>query len=381
MKKPFSKTDLNHDEITTLFQSRGDDLHFVLNKADELRRSINGDKVSYVITRNINYTNICKYTCHFCAFSKGKTKENLRGKPYLLSFDEIANRALEAWNRGATEVCLQGGIHPHFDGKTYINVCNAIMKKVPGIHIHAFSPLEIQHGASTMDMSVKNFLLLLKDSGLKTMPGTAAEILDDRVREHICPDKLKSEEWLDVIRTAHRVGINTTSTIMFGHQESVKDWSTHLVKLRELQKETQGITEFIPLPFVSMEAPMYKRGNARPGPTFREVLLMHAVSRLALHPYIHNIQVSWVKLGPKGAESCLNAGVNDMGGTLMNESISKAAGSIHGQEFAPEKMEDFIKKAQRFPVLRDTLYNELPNNNYETIDGMELFINSAHPAY
>ena len=381
IKKAFSKTDLNHDEITTLFQSRGDNLHFVLNKADELRRSINGDKVTYVVTRNINYTNICKYTCHFCAFSKGKTKENLRGKPYLLSFDEIANRALEAWNRGATEVCLQGGIHPHFDGKTYINICNAIMKKVPEIHIHAFSPLEIHHGASTMDMSVENFLLLLKDSGLKTMPGTAAEILDDRVREHICPDKLKSEEWLDVIRTAHRVGINTTSTIMFGHQESVKDWSTHLVKLRELQKETQGITEFIPLPFVSMESPMYKRGDARPGPTFREVLLMHAVSRLALHPYIHNIQVSWVKLGPNGAESCLNAGVNDMGGTLMNESISKAAGSIHGQEFAPEKMEDFIKKAQRLPVLRDTLYNALPNNNYETVDGMELFINSAHPAY
>ena len=381
IEKAFSKTDLNHDEITTLFQSRGDDLHFVLNKADELRRSINGDKVTYVVTRNINYTNICKYTCHFCAFSKGKTKENLRGKPYLLSFDEIANRALEAWNRGATEVCLQGGIHPHFDGKTYINICNAIMKKVPEIHIHAFSPLEIHHGASTMDMSVENFLHLLKDSGLKTMPGTAAEILDDQVRKHICPDKLKSEEWLDVIRTAHRVGINTTSTIMFGHQESVKDWSTHLVKLRELQKETQGITEFIPLPFVSMESPMYKRGDARPGPTFREVLLMHAVSRLALHPYIHNIQVSWVKLGPKGAESCLNAGVNDMGGTLMNESISKAAGSLHGQEFAPAEMENFIREAQRLPVLRDTLYNELPNNNYETIDRMELFMNSAHPAY
>jgi len=381
IEKAFSKTDLNHDEITTLFQSRGNDLHFVLNKADELRRSINGDKVTYVVTRNINYTNICKYTCHFCAFSKGKTKENLRGKPYLLSFDEIANRALEAWNRGATEVCLQGGIHPHFDGKTYINICNAIMKKVPEIHIHAFSPLEIHHGASTMDMSVENFLHLLKDSGLKTMPGTAAEILDDQVRKHICPDKLKSEEWLDVIRTAHRVGINTTSTIMFGHQESVKDWSTHLVKLRELQKETQGITEFIPLPFVSMESPMYKRGNARPGPTFREVLLMHAVSRLALHPYIHNIQVSWVKLGPKGAESCLNAGVNDMGGTLMNESISKAAGSLHGQEFAPAEMENFIREAQRLPVLRDTLYNELPNNNYETIDRMELFMNSAHPAY
>ena len=255
------------------------------------------------------------------------------------------------------------------------------MKKVPEIHIHAFSPLEIHHGASTMGMSVKNFLHLLKDSGLKTMPGTAAEILDDRVRKHICPDKLKSEEWLDVIRTAHRVGINTTSTIMFGHQESVKDWSTHLVKLRELQKETQGITEFIPLPFVSMESPMYKRGDARPGPTFREVLLMHAVSRLALHPYIHNIQVSWVKLGPKGAESCLNAGVNDMGGTLMNESISKAAGSLHGQEFAPAEMENFIREAQRLPVLRDTLYNELPNNNYETIDRMELFMNSAHPAY
>ena len=377
--------DLDHDEITKLFHTRGDDYHLVLNHADRLRQKINGDEVTYVITRNINYTNICKYSCHFCAFSKGKTKENLRGKPYLINNDEVADRALEAWSKGAHEVCLQGGIHPHYDGYTYIDICKAIKERVPEIHIHAFSPLEVTHGASSLGLPIDEYLQKLKEAGLSTMPGTAAEILDDAVRENICPDKLTSEEWINVIKTAHRVGIKTTSTIMFGHTEQPSDWSTHLIKLRDLQKETGGITEFIPLPYVSMESPMYKRGNSRPGPTFNEVLLMHAVSRIALNPHIKNIQASWVKLGKEGALSCLNAGVNDMGGTLMNESISRAAGSIHGQEFEATKMEEFIRNSERRPQLRNTIYEPIQSRinseiSYDlSMTYMQTFLDSAHP--
>ena len=377
--------DLDHDEITKLFHTRGDDYHLVLNHADRLRQKINGDEVTYVITRNINYTNICKYSCHFCAFSKGKTKENLRGKPYLINNDEVADRALEAWSKGAHEVCLQGGIHPHYDGYTYIDICKAIKERVPEIHIHAFSPLEVTHGASSLGLPIDEYLQKLKEAGLSTMPGTAAEILDDAVRENICPDKLTSEEWINVIKTAHRVGIKTTSTIMFGHTEKPSDWSTHLIKLRDLQKETGGITEFIPLPYVSMESPMYKRGNSRPGPTFNEVLLMHAVSRIALNPHIKNIQASWVKLGKEGALSCLNAGVNDMGGTLMNESISRAAGSIHGQEFEATRMEEFIRNSERRPQLRNTIYEPIQSRinseiSYDlSMTYMQTFLDSAHP--
>ena len=377
--------DLDHDEITKLFHTRGDDYHLVLNHADRLRQKINGDEVTYVITRNINYTNICKYSCHFCAFSKGKTKENLRGKPYLINNDEVADRALEAWSKGAHEVCLQGGIHPHYDGYTYIDICKAIKERVPEIHIHAFSPLEVTHGASSLGLPIDEYLQKLKEAGLSTMPGTAAEILDDAVRENICPDKLTSEEWINVIKTAHRVGIKTTSTIMFGHTEQPADWSTHLIKLRDLQKEPGGITEFIPLPYVSMESPMYKRGNSRPGPTFNEVLLMHAVSRIALNPHIKNIQASWVKLGKEGALSCLNAGVNDMGGTLMNESISRAAGSIHGQEFEATRMEEFIRNSERRPQLRNTIYEPIQSRinseiSYDlSMTYMQTFLDSAHP--
>ena len=377
--------DLDHDEITKLFNTRGDDYHLVLNHADRLRQKINGDEVTYVITRNINYTNICKYSCHFCAFSKGKTKENLRGKPYLINNDEVADRALEAWSKGAHEVCLQGGIHPHYDGYTYIDICKAIKERVPEIHIHAFSPLEVTHGASSLGLPIDEYLQKLKEAGLSTMPGTAAEILDDAVRENICPDKLTSEEWINVIKTAHRVGIKTTSTIMFGHTEQPADWSTHLIKLRDLQKETGGITEFIPLPYVSMESPMYKRGNSRPGPTFNEVLLMHAVSRIALNPHIKNIQASWVKLGKEGALSCLNAGVNDMGGTLMNESISRAAGSVHGQEFEATRMEEFIRNSERRPQLRNTIYEPIQSRinseiSYDlSMTYMQTFMDSAHP--
>ena len=385
LDKSYSGSDLDHDEITKLFHTRGSDYLYVLNHADKLRQEINGDKVTYVVTRNINYTNICKYSCHFCAFSKGKTKENLRGKPYLIDNNEIADRALEAWSKGAKEVCLQGGIHPHYDGYTYIDICKAIKERVPEIHIHAFSPLEVTHGASSLGLPIDTYLEKLKQAGLSTMPGTAAEILDDDIRKNICPDKLTSQEWVDVIKTAHRAGIKTTSTIMFGHTEQPSDWSTHLIELRELQKETGGITEFIPLPYVSMESPMYKRGKARPGPTFNEVLLMHAVSRIALNPYINNIQASWVKLGKEGTLSCLNAGVNDMGGTLMNESISRAAGSIHGQEFEAKRMEKFIKDCGRLPQQRNTLYESIHSDELSeipfdvSVTHMQSFLNSAHP--
>ena len=248
-------------------------------------------------------------------------------------------RSQEAWDRGATEVCLQGGIHPDYTGETYLGICRAIKAALPDMHVHAFSPLEVTQGAATLGLSLRDFLARLKEAGLGTLPGTAAEILDDEIRAIICPDKINTEQWLEVVRTAHQLGLRTTSTIMYGHVERPIIWARHLLRLRDLQAETGGITEFVPLPFVHMEAPMYLRGQARKGPTLREAVLMHAVARLALHPLITNIQTSWVKMGPDGAALCLNAGANDLGGTLMNESISRAAGTQHGQEFPPEAME------------------------------------------
>jgi FO synthase len=343
-------------DIVRLFAARDADLERVLTGADELRRAVTGDTVRYVVNRNINYTNICYYRCQFCAFSKGKTHEALRGVPYDLALEEIVRRASEAWERGATEVCLQGGIHPDYTGETYLGICRAIKAAVPDMHIHAFSPLEVTQGAATLGLSIPSFLARLKNAGLGTLPGTAAEILDDEVRAIICADKVNTAEWLGVARAAHGLGLRTTSTIMYGHVEHPLSWARHLVALRELQIETGGFTEFVPLPFVHMEAPMYLRGAARRGPTFREAVLMHAVARLALHPHITNIQTSWVKMGPEGAAACLNAGANDLGGTLMNESISRAAGTEHGQEFPPEAMEELIRSIGRVPEQRNTLY-------------------------
>ncbi len=347
---------LAEPEIVRLFAARDTDCERVIAAADDLRRRVSGEVVRYAVNRNINYTNICYYRCRFCAFSKGRTHEALRGAPYDLALEEIVRRAVEAWDRGATEVCLQGGIHPDYTGETYLGICRAIKAAVPGMHIHAFSPLEITQGAATLKLSVPAFLAALKQAGLGTLPGTAAEILDDEVRVIICPDKLKTAAWLDVVRAAHGLGIRTTSTIMYGHVETPLSWARHLLALRDLQDETGGITEFVPLPFVHMEAPMYLRGAARRGPTFREAVLMHAVARLVLHPYITNIQTSWVKMGPAGAAACLKAGANDLGGTLMNESISRAAGTEHGQEFPPQSMEALIRSIGRVPVQRDTLY-------------------------
>jgi FO synthase len=351
---------LDEPEIVRLFAARDADYRRVVAAADELRRSTSGDTVRYVVNRNINYTNICSYRCTFCAFSKGKTHEALRGAPYDLALEEIVRRASEAWDRGATEVCLQGGIHPDYSGETYLAICRAIKATVPDMHIHAFSPLEVTQGAATLGLPIRSFLAKLEDAGLSTLPGTAAEILDDEVRAIICADKVNTAQWLDVARTAHGLGLRTTSTIMYGHIEHPISWARHLLSLRDLQVETGGFTEFVPLPFVHMEAPMYLKGAARRGPTFREAVLMHAVARLALHPHITNIQTSWVKMGPEGAAACLNAGANDLGGTLMNESISRAAGTEHGQEFPPEAMEALIRSLGRTPEQRTTLYGPVP---------------------
>ena len=354
-----SGDDLSAAQIVRLFGARDDSFAAVCAAADELRRNTNGDVVSYVVNRNINYTNVCYFRCGFCAFSKGKHTENLRGKSYDLELEEITRRVREAVDRGATEVCLQGGIHPRYTGETYLEICRAIKQEVPRIHIHAFSPLEIWQGARTLGVSVRNFLEQLQNAGLNTLPGTAAEILDDEIRGIICPDKINTQQWLDVVTAAHNAGLKTTSTIMFGHVEQPKHWAQHLLHLRNLQKRTGGITEFVPLPFVHIEAPLFLKGRARKGPTFRESILMHAIARLALYPYITNIQTSWVKMGVAGAEACLNAGCNDLGGTLMNESISRAAGAAHGQALSPTEIELLIREAGRVPQQRTTLYEPL----------------------
>lgn len=348
---------LDEKEITQLFSARGSWFRDVCHSADTLRSEVNGDVVTYVINRNINYTNICYFDCGFCAFSKGRVAENLRERGYNISLEEIQQRTQEAWQRGATEVCLQGGIHPDYTGDTYLAITRAIKEVQPDIHIHAFSPLEITHGAQTLGLSLTDYLNELKQAGLRTLPGTAAEILDDEIREIICADKINTQQWLDVMRAAHSVGIRSTSTIMFGHVETPVNWARHLLRIRDLQAETGGFTEFVPLPFVHMEAPLYRKGRTRLGPTWRETLLMHAVSRLVLFPYINNIQASWVKMGHDGVKAVLQAGANDMGGNLMNESISRAAGASHGQEFHPEDMEALIRSIGRWPVQRTTLYS------------------------
>ena len=348
---------LNEAQIVRLFQARGDDFSYVAQAANALRRDVNGDGVAYVVNRNINYTNICYFKCQFCAFSKGKLSENLRGRPYDLAPEEIQRRVREAWQRGATEVCMQGGIHPDYTGQTYLDILRDVKSAVPEMHVHAFSPLEVWQGAKTLGIDLEVFLRQLKDAGLGTLPGTAAEILDDEVRAIICPDKIGTDDWLQVIETAHRVGLRTTATIMYGHVEKYEHWARHLLRVRDLQQKTGGITEFVPLPFVAMEAPLYLKGKARRGPTFREAILMHAVARLTLHPLIENIQTSWVKMGEAGVAACLNAGANDLGGTLMNESITRAAGANHGQELPPEKMDALIDHCQRVPRQRTTLYD------------------------
>jgi len=360
---------LGETDIVRLFAARGTAFDAVCRAADRLRQRVNGDVVSYVVTRNINYTNICYFRCQFCAFSKGKLSENLRGRPYDLDLSEIRRRVEEAWERGATEVCMQGGIHPEYTGATYLAICHAIKEAVPGIHIHAFSPLEVWQGAKTLGRTVPDFLRELKAAGLSSLPGTAAEILDDEVRAVICPDKIKTAEWLEVMEAAHGVGLRSTVTIMYGHADRYEHWARHLLRIRALQARTGGFTEFVPLPFVPMETPIFLKGRARRGPTWREAVLMHAVARLVLHPVITNIQTSWVKMGSEGAAFCLASGANDLGGTLMNESITRAAGAVHGQEMPPESMEQVIRALGREPRQRTTLYADAPAERQATSFG------------
>jgi FO synthase len=353
--------ELTEAEVTHLFCARGKDYDSLCRAADELRQDLCGDRVSYAVNRNINYTNICYYRCQFCAFSKGRSNDSLRGKGYDLPVEEVQQRCLEAWERGATEVCLQGGIHPSYTGQTYLDITRAIKSVLPDIHIHAFSALEVFQGAETLGISTREFLQQLRAAGLGSMPGTAAEILDDEVRRRLCADKVNTQQWLDVIACAHSVGLKTTATIMFGHIERPVHWSRHLLRLKELQRRTGGFTEFVPLPYVHMEAPLFRKGGSRKGPTFREAVLMHAVPRLVLNRDIPNIQASWVKMGVDGVGVCLDAGVNDLGGTLMNESISRAAGAAHGQELTPAAMSQLIRSKGRTPWQRTTLYKDAPS--------------------
>ncbi len=361
--------DLTESEIVRLFATRGTEVAAVCNAADALRRSVNGDTVTYVVTRNINYTNVCYFKCQFCAFSKGKLSENLRGKPYDLDIEEISRRASEAWERGAVEVCMQGGIHPEYTGETYLEICHAVKAATPDMHIHAFSPLEVWQGAKTLGLDLGDYLGRLRNAGLGSLPGTAAEVLDDEVRAILCPDKVNTAQWLEVMEAAHEAGLRSTATIMYGHVDTPVHWARHLRRLRTLQKLTGGLTEFVPLPFVAEEAPLYLKGQARRGPTFREAVLMHAVARLALHPHIPSIQTSWVKMGPEGVQACLNAGANDLGGTLMNETITRAAGAAHGQEMPPEAMERMIRTLDRTPKQRTTLYADAPADRIDASFG------------
>ena len=347
-------------DLTALFSARGAAAANIAQAADDLRNQACGETVTYVVNRNINYTNICTYSCSFCAFSKTSTKAGTRDKPYVLSMEEIGQRSAEAWDKGATEVCLQGGIHPTYDGNTYLDVVRAVKRAVPGMHVHAFSPLEVSHGAETLGLTLHDFLSMLKDEGLGSLPGTAAEILDDEVRAKICPDKVSTDEWMEVLAAAHGVGLPTTSTIMFGHLERPEHWARHLLRLRRLQARTGGITEFVPLPFVHMQSPVFLRGQARKGPTWRESVLMHSVGRIALHGLISNIQASWVKLGLDGAAALLDAGVNDMGGVLMNESISRAAGASHGQGLEADDLIAVVEAKGRPLQRRTTLYKAAP---------------------
>jgi FO synthase len=351
--------EVGEDEIVTLFSARGPEVRAVAEVADDLRRQLIGDVVTYVRNRNINYTNVCTFKCRFCGFSKGPLSLNLRGSPYLLTLEDIQHRVLEAVEVGATEVCLQGGIHPDFDGDYYLHVTEAVKSVAPQIHVHGFTALEVTEGARRLGEPLDSYLRRMMAAGLSTLPGTAAEILDDEVREIICKDKVNTEEWLHAHRTAHQVGLRSNITIMFGSVEQPRSWARHLVATRALQQETGGFTEFVPLPFVHMAAPIYLQRKARRGPTFRETMLMHAVGRIAYAGLIDNIQVSWVKIGVAGVRQILQAGANDVGGTLMDENISRAAGATHGQGMDEDDFLAIVGPLGRRLEQRTTLYGRV----------------------
>jgi len=334
-------------------------MHLVFELADQMRREQVGDVVTWVANRNINYTNVCTFKCRFCAFSKGPLSLNLRGSPYLLELSDITDRVREAEELGATEVCLQGGIHPSFDGDYYLHVIRAVREASTRIHIHGFTALEVTEGARRLGEPLHVYLTRLKEAGLATLPGTAAEILDDDVRRVLCPDKITTDEWLEAHRVAHSIGLRSNITIMFGAVEHPRSWARHIVRTRDLQTETGGFTEFVPLPFVHMATPIYLQRKARRGPTFREALLMHAVGRIAYGTLIPNIQVSWVKMGSLGVAQALSAGANDLGGTLMDENISRAAGASHGQHMDEDGFRAVVEPLGRQLEQRTTLYGRI----------------------
>ena len=358
LSKAQEGNEISNDELEELFKTSGKYINKIAEVADNLNRSINKDDVTFVKNRNINYTNQCYFKCGFCGFSKGPKSLNLKEKPYNLEPQEVVKRSVEAFNDGASEVCLQGGIHPEYTGNFYLELVKQIKKEVPDLHIHGFTPLEIWQGAETINLSVEDYLTLLKDAGLNTLPGTAAEILDNRIREYLCPDKITSEQWGYVMEVAHSLEIKSTATIMFGHIDDIKSWVNHFDLIKRIQKRTKGFTEIVPLPFVHMGSPIFLQGKSMPGPTWDEVTLIHALARIYFYGSIDNIQASWVKLGHDGASKLLHAGVNDLGGTLINENISRASGADHGQHTTDIEFVELIEKSNKKPFLRNTLYTE-----------------------
>ena len=358
LSKAQEGNEINNDELEELFKTSGLHINKIAEVADNLNRSINKDDVTFVKNRNINYTNQCYFKCGFCGFSKGPKSLNLKEKPYNLEPQEVVKRSVEAFNDGASEVCLQGGIHPEYTGKFYLEIVKQIKKEVPDLHIHGFTPLEIWQGAETINLSIEDYLILLKDAGLNTLPGTAAEILDNRIRKYLCPDKITSEQWGYVMEVAHSLEIKSTATIMFGHIDDIKSWVNHFDLIKRIQKRTKGFTEIVPLPFVHMGSPIFLQGKSMPGPTWDEVTLIHALARIYFYGSIDNIQASWVKLGHDGASKLLHAGVNDLGGTLINENISRASGADHGQHTTDIEFVELIEKSNKKPFLRNTLYTE-----------------------
>ena len=369
LSKAQEGNEISNDELEELFKTSGKYINKIAEVADNLNRSINKDDVTFVKNRNINYTNQCYFKCGFCGFSKGPKSLNLKEKPYNLEPQEVVKRSVEAFNDGASEVCLQGGIHPEYTGKFYLELVKQIKKEVPDLHIHGFTPLEIWQGAETINLSVEDYLTLLKDAGLNTLPGTAAEILDNRIRKYLCPDKITSEQWGYVMEVAHSLEIKSTATIMFGHIDDIKSWVNHFDLIKRIQKRTKGFTEIVPLPFVHMGSPIFLQGKSMPGPTWDEVTLIHALARIYFYGSIDNIQASWVKLGHDGASKLLHAGVNDLGGTLINENISRASGADHGQHTTDIEFVELIEKSNKKPFLRNTLYTE--KKSLSTISNLE----------
>ena len=375
LNRALEEKEISPKEAEILYNANGLDFHLIGAVADELRKRRVGNKVTYVVNRNINFTNVCIKQCGFCAFSR----DFREGEAYFIPTEEIVRRAKEAYDYGATEVCIQAGLPPDMDASLYENICKSIKNEIPDIHIHGFSPEEVLYGASLSEVSISEYLGRLKEAGVDTLPGTAAEILDQRMRDLISPGRIKVKDWVDVIKTAHKMGIKTTSTMMFGHVESARDRVNHIAKIREIQKDTGGFTEFVPLNFIANEAPMYKHNlheNIQHGASAKDVLLTHAIARIMLNNYINNIQMSWVKEGKKMSQLLLLWGANDFGGTLINESISTSAGAQHGQLIRPKEIRRLAREIGRVPAERSTSYKilrtfENEDNHVDALDEVE----------